>query len=67
MQVAIQPKKPIKFWCDVCDLHIVDSENKKSGKFYTQSGHAYNPETREYDGDWVHVMYAVCSHCSKEK
>lgn len=57
------PSTPQKFWCRECDLHIVDSENPTTGKFFVMFGSAYNKETKEYDGEYTGVMYAICSHC----
>ena len=60
------PKTPQKFWCNICDAHIVDSEDIISGSFYTQFGHSYNKAEKDYTGEYVGVMFAVCKHCQKE-
>jgi hypothetical protein len=58
-----QPKEITKFWCSTCDAAKVDSDKPESGTFYVQFGHAYNPTTKAFDGEYVGVMYALCPEC----
>lgn len=57
------PSNPQGFWCSVCDHNQVDSNNKETGKFFVAHGHAFNAESKEYDGDYHGVMFAVCPNC----
>lgn len=51
------------FYCEHCDAAKVDSEQPETGSFFLQAGHAYNPVTKEYDGDYGRVMFALCTSC----
>lgn len=57
------PKDETVFWCQACDHELVDSTDESTGHFYIQFGHVFNPITKTYDGDYVGVMFAVCSKC----
>ena len=57
------PCTPQRFWCNRCDQQTVDSEKPDTGNFYVIFGHAYNQETREYDGEYSSVMFAFCKSC----
>lgn len=59
------PKLPQVHWCSICDMKLVDSENEETGHFYIQHGHIYDPELKEFEGDYVAVMFAICSECAK--
>ena len=61
------PKKKTEFWCSECDCYLVDSENPSSGHFYIKSGHMYNQATKEFDGTYTMVMFAICAHCEKKE
>lgn len=63
---AYYPKEKIEFWCNKCDHDLVKSDDESTGNFYIQFGHRFNQETKQYDGDYVAVMYAVCSHCQEK-
>lgn len=58
-----QPTKPTRFWCNHCDSQTVDSENPKTGQFYTVFGHGYSAKERNYEGEYVGVMFALCTRC----
>lgn len=60
------PNKHTEFWCSECDLHTVNSEDTSTGHFYIQSGHTYDQNTKEFDGIYTTVMFAICAHCEKE-
>lgn len=61
--MSFTPSKPTEFWCSVCDQHKVNSEDESTGVFHVQFGHQFNQETKQYDGDYVGVMYAICDKC----
>lgn len=58
-----QPRTRQEYWCNCCDNQIVDSEQPNTGRFFLQSGHSYNKETREYDGEYSMVLFAFCTVC----
>lgn len=60
-----QPRTPQVFWCNSCDHRRVDSAAAETGTFHIQSGHAYDPKTQEYDGDYHMVMFAICRPCAE--
>ena len=62
-----KPSKPTEHWCAECDCKIVNSEDGKSGSFFTVFGHVFSKESRQYDGEYVGVMFAVCSDCINER
>ena len=51
------------FWCKTCDTNSVDSLQSESGDFFVVFGHAYDQTTKEYDGEYLGVMFAVCKDC----
>lgn len=57
------PTEPQVFWCNRCDAERVDSTNTDTGRFFIQSGHAFDKDTKQYDGDYHGVMFAVCKAC----
>lgn len=57
------PKTPQRFWCTECDHNTVDSTQPETGTFHLQFGHTFDPEKREYDGDYLGVMFAICKPC----
>lgn len=57
------PRTPQRFWCNRCDQQTVDSEKPETGNFYVIFGHVYNLETRDYDGEYNGVMFAICPKC----
>jgi ribosomal protein L37AE/L43A len=61
-----KPSKPTEHWCAKCDCKIVNSEDGKSGSFFTVFGHVFSKESRQYDGEYVAVMFALCNGCNKE-
>lgn len=58
-----QPRTHQAFWCNCCDNSIVDSDKPDTGKFFVQFGHAYSAEEKEYSGEYLGVMYALCPAC----
>lgn len=58
-----EPRTHQTFWCSECDANLVDSEKPETGKFFVHFGHAFNSETKEFDGDYVGVMSAICHKC----
>lgn len=58
-----EPRTPQRHFCTQCDERIVDSEEKSTGIFTTQAGHAFSLKTGDYDGNHLMVLYALCSHC----
>lgn len=60
------PVKPEQYWCNVCDHNIVDSENPLTGHYYVQIGHAWNSKSKNYDGDYTGVMFALCYECQQK-
>lgn len=66
MATKSTPIVPTKFWCNICDNEIVDSEKPETGSFYIQFGHTFNANTKHFDGAYVGVMYAICATCEKD-
>ena len=58
-----QPRTHQVYWCNRCDCTQVDSTKPETGIFTIAFGHAFSQESKEYDGDWVGVMFAVCKPC----
>jgi hypothetical protein len=58
-----QPRTHQQFWCKKCDRVSVDSEKPETGSFFNVFGHMWDRETKEYDGEYVGVMFAVCTGC----
>jgi len=58
-----QPRTPQSYWCKKCDHRIVDSNKPETGNFFTVFGHSYNSQSKEYDGEYLGVMFAVCKPC----
>lgn len=61
------PRTPQSYWCHECDKNTVDSDKPETGSFFTQHGHAYNNETRDFDGEYLGVMFAICASCKPIK
>lgn len=61
--MSYKPSTPQVFYCHCCDAAKVDSEKPDTGSFYVQAGHAYDYKTKEYDGEYVSVMFALCCEC----
>jgi len=61
-----EPRQTEQFWCSVCDAKPVDSDKPETGRFFVQFGHTYKQSTRQYDGNYVGVMFALCSDCIKK-
>lgn len=59
------PRTPQSFWCGKCDQKMVDSNRPETGSFFVQHGHAYDNETKEFDGEYVGVMFAICTPCTQ--
>jgi len=55
--------QPQKFWCNACDQNKVDADNQETGYFFKVHGHTYDATTKEFDGDYVGVMFAICKSC----
>lgn len=60
------PRNHQIFWCSHCDSNRVDSQLKETGNFYLQFGHSYSAESREYDGEYTVVMFALCAECDPD-
>jgi hypothetical protein len=60
-----QPTKQAEFYCNFCDIRIVDSTKPETGKFFLHFGHSYCQATKQYDGNYTGVMNAVCCVCYK--
>ena len=61
MEIQVNPyKTSCKFWCSVCDQHLVDSTNKQTGRFYQVFGHEF------HTGDYTSVFIAVCPLCDRQ-
>lgn len=65
--VQYTPGSKQEYWCNQCNCNVVYSDDSTTGKFYVQFGHGYNPTTKEYDGEYTGVMFAVCAECTKEE
>lgn len=66
MLIRMEPYTPRthqSFWCNQCDIVNVRSEDTSTGRFFVQSGHAFDYDNKEYDGDYHGVMFAVCKQC----
>lgn len=63
---SYQPAHRAEFWCNVCDRNVVDSEKPETGDFFLQYGHAFNSDSRAYDGEYIGVMFAICNECRHE-
>jgi len=61
------PEEDTRFYCSGCDSVIVDSSDKNTGQFYTQFGHMHDRHSRQYNGDYVGVMFAYCHNCNPYK
>ena len=69
MKIDFEPYVPIdraEFCCTRCDMNIVDSANEETGHFFVQFGHAFDRNTKQYDGDYVGVMFAFCKDCESK-
>lgn len=60
------PRTAQSFWCNDCDTNVVDSTKPETGTFHIQFGHAFNNETKSFDGDgeYLGVMFAICKECA---
>lgn len=58
-----KPKEQYRFYCQLCDDNVVNSENKETGSFFVVSGHGWDPKTKAYDGDYNLLMFARCKNC----
>lgn len=58
------PRTRQVFWCNECDCYQVDSEKPETGFFSLRFGHQFDHTTKEYDGDYVGVMFAICKDCA---
>lgn len=58
-----QPQQREECWCDDCDSSLVESDKPKTGQFYIQHGSTYNKESKDFTGDYVGVMFAICADC----
>ena len=63
MSKHYQPTEHQRFWCTHCDAKIVDSQDPSTGHFRVAFGHQYSDQTKQYDGEYVGVMFAVCNVC----
>lgn len=54
-------QKEQQYWCDKCDLVLVDRDDITTGKFFRQSGHIVN--NRKLQDEFVMVEWAVCKDC----
>ena len=57
------PRTKQSFWCKRCDAKAVDSDKPETGNFYVIFGHSYSQKSREYDGEYTGVMFALCNDC----
>lgn len=55
--------KDEKFWCSECDQNLVDSNDAKTGSFYSTIGHVYTGDGKT--GDSCMVVFALCPSCDK--
>ena len=62
-----KPASMQAFYCNRCDNHIVESVDESTGKFFVVFGHSYTQRTKEYEGAYMGVMFAICSGCLKEE
>jgi hypothetical protein len=62
-----KPQTKQVFWCHLCDYVQVDSEDESTGKFFNLFGHSYSAKTKEYDGAYTGIMFAVCNNCLTEE
>lgn len=60
-----EPRTHQRFWCSHCDATMVDSQHPETGNFYLAFGHRYDDNTKEYDGEYLGVMFAICRECGK--
>lgn len=58
-----QPRTHQVYWCSRCDCTQVDSNKAETGIFTLAFGHAFSQGSKEYDGDYVGVMFAICRPC----
>ena len=52
-----------KFWCNVCDGFLVDSEKKETGQFFQVFGHIRNVRQSEEIGKFEQLIFAICYDC----
>lgn len=57
------PENFQSFWCTKCDREAVNSNNPDTGKFFIFHGHSYSQKDREYTGNYIGIMIAVCHNC----
>ena len=60
------PQHTQKFWCNACDRNTVDSDKPETGNFYVIFGHAWDPVSKDFDGDYGGFMFALCPTCEAE-
>lgn len=53
---------PTKYWCQICDSCVVDSQNPNTGSFYAVFG-VVDPAT-DTQG---RALFAICPDCKKEQ
>lgn len=65
MKESFQPPQSTEFWCSDCDCEVVKASDPDTGHFFIQAGHSYSARSKEYDGAYMMVMFALCKQCEK--
>lgn len=50
------------FWCNICDGGPVKSNDKSTGRFFSQHGHIWNVEKQKAD-EYEMIVFAICLAC----
>ena len=57
------PKTKKEFWCAMCDQGPVNSDDLSTGRFFSVFGDSYDYTAKDFTGEWLPVLFAICNHC----
>ena len=53
----------MKLWCNVCDMNLVDQEDKSTGIVYKVEGHIADYKNKTLSDNYTIVVFSVCTEC----
>ena len=54
------------YWCNWCDGNKVNSNDPKTGSFFSQFGSTWNVAAQKCNNDYVQVIFAMCIDCMND-